>query len=209
MTPTRAPSRLGEVATLLVDRVRSHYGPGPRADELAAALSVFAGDRQAVNRQSLALVETTAQTVFRHLELTLADNLQPQVHTPGWPEPDPIAIRRAGAQITAVQRDADGTATICLMGLADAAVAAPLLAGAFTLVRGASTLVLDLRGNVGGDPATVAVIVDWFGRRTSPAPVRCRVPLSHAPVVDCRQPDRGAARRARPGPDRAADGKLG
>jgi hypothetical protein len=40
--------------------------------------------------------------------------------------------------------------------------AAPLLAGAFTLVRGATSLVLDLRDNIGGDPATVAVIVDWL-----------------------------------------------
>ena len=49
-----------------------------------------------------------------------------------------------------------------MAGLADVAAAAPLLAGAFTLVRGATCLVLDLRDNIGGDPATVAVIIDWL-----------------------------------------------
>ena len=78
MTSTSAATRLGDLASTLVDRVRGHHGPGPRTDDLAAALAVFAGDQRAVDPDSLARVEAAAQTVFRHLELTPAEGLQPQ-----------------------------------------------------------------------------------------------------------------------------------
>jgi hypothetical protein len=129
MTSTSAATRLGDLASVLVDRVRGHYGPGPRSDDLAAALTIFASDQRPVDPDSLARVEVAAQTVFRHLELTHANNLHPQDRSPGWPDPDLTAIRRTGANITAVHRDPDGTATIALTGLADVEAAAPLLAG--------------------------------------------------------------------------------
>ena len=44
-----------------------------------------------------------------------------------------------------------------MTGLADVEAAAPLLAGAFTLVRGAASLVLDLRDNMWDEPEHVAV----------------------------------------------------
>jgi hypothetical protein len=87
-----AATRLGDLASVLVDRVRGHYGPGQRSDDLAAALSVFAGDQRPVDPDSLARVEVAAQTVFRHLELTHANNLHPQDRSPGWPDPDLTAI---------------------------------------------------------------------------------------------------------------------
>ena len=57
-----------------------------------------------------------------------------------------------------VRRLGDGTCLIALDGLEPWAVARPYVDGAFALARGASWIVLDLRANGGGDPATVAAI---------------------------------------------------
>jgi hypothetical protein len=162
MTPTSHPTRVGDLANLLPDRVRRHYGAGSRTEGLRAALSAFGGDQRPVNPASLGEVEVAAQTVFRHLELTHSHGLQPQEQSSGWPEPDLASIRRAGADIAGVHRNPDGTAMIRLTGLAPVEAAAPLLAGAFTLVHHADSITLDLRYNTGGDPATVAVIIDWL-----------------------------------------------
>jgi hypothetical protein len=57
-----------------------------------------------------------------------------------------------------VRRLGDGTCLIALDGLEPWAVARPYVDGAFALAWGASRIVLDLRANGGGDPATVAAI---------------------------------------------------
>jgi C-terminal processing protease CtpA/Prc len=57
-----------------------------------------------------------------------------------------------------VRRLGDGTCLIALDGLEPWAVARPYVDGAFALARGASRILLDLRANGGGDPATVAAI---------------------------------------------------
>jgi len=151
-----------DLATLLPDRVEQHYGPGVRTDALRAALAGYAADDRSVDHQTLSEVEIAAKTVFRHLDLTFASGLTPEEHSSGWPRPDLSEIHRIGAQVAAVERGGDGTASIRLDGLAPVAAAAPLLAGAFALVRGADVLVLDLRHNAGGDPATLTLIVDWL-----------------------------------------------
>jgi len=61
-----------------------------------------------------------------------------------------------------VQRGSDGSGTLRLTGLAPVRAAAPLLTGAFMLLQDADPVTLDLRDNAGGDPATVALIVDWL-----------------------------------------------
>jgi hypothetical protein len=163
MPPTTShPTRIADLVSLLADRVRRHYGDGSRTDRLGAALSAFGGDQRPVTPARLGEVEGAAQTIFRHLELTHSHGLQPQEQSPGWPEPDLTAIRRAGADVAAVHRSPDGQAMIRLTGLAPVEAAAPLLAGAFSLVQHADPITLDLRDNPGGDPATVAVIIDWL-----------------------------------------------
>ena len=125
-------------------------------------LAAFAGDHRPVQPAALSELETAAQTVFKHLELTHQPGLVPQRQSPGWPEPDLTEISRVGADIAMVQRGSDGSGTIRLTGLAPVQAAAPLLAGAFTLLQHADPIILDLRDNGGGDPATVAFIVDWL-----------------------------------------------
>ncbi|GAA3614013.1 S41 family peptidase [Microlunatus ginsengisoli] len=157
-----APTRLDALASLLVDQVTRHYGSDARTEALGMALSGFDRSERPADAAGVREVELAAQTVFRHLELVYQPGLEPQDHSPGWPEPDLAMIRRRGADVAEVRRDPDGTATIRLTGLAPVEAAAPLLRGAFTLVRDAEAIILDLRDNTGGDPATVAVIIDWL-----------------------------------------------
>ena len=150
------------LARLLPVRVEEHYGPDERVDRLRVALGSFADDTRSVRPASLAELEAAAQTVFRHLELRHQPGLTPEERSPGWPDPDLAAITAGGADIAEIRRDPDGTATIRLAGLAAMAAAAPLLAGAFAAVQGAHRLVLDLRANGGGDPATAVFIASWL-----------------------------------------------
>jgi hypothetical protein len=51
---------------------------------------------------------------------------------------------------------------LALDGLDGVHIAAPYLEAAFSLLRGARGVVLDLRRNGGGDPGTVALVLDWL-----------------------------------------------
>jgi hypothetical protein len=157
-----APSTLASVARLLPDRVAAHYGDGQRVESLRDALLPFIADERVVNAESLAELQGTAKEVFRHLDLKTSEGLDPQACSAGWPPVDPDEIRQQGAQAGPVIRHSNGVAILELNGLAPAHAATPLLAGAFALCSDARLLVLDLRRNGGGDPATVAVIIDWL-----------------------------------------------
>lgn len=161
------PTPLARIAALIPDRVEQHYGPDRRVDGLRAACRAFSGRAETVHAGNLAELQSAAQVVFRHLELSL-DNLDPEERSPGWPPADLAAARRSGAGVSAVRRQADGTAVIELTELAPVAAAAPILRGVFALVQHADRVVLDLRRNGGGDPATVAFIVDWLAAGGSP-----------------------------------------
>jgi C-terminal processing protease CtpA/Prc len=85
----------------------------------------------------------------------------PDEEAKGWPPDDPADIRRRAAALTRVERTDDHVAVIRLDGLEPLALAQPYLEGAFALAVGARRIVLDLRHNGGGDPATVALICGW------------------------------------------------
>lgn len=160
--PPIEPSTVAEVATLLPDAVERHYGSDRRVDDLRDVCGRFTAARVPLTSTMLAELERAAQTVFRHLELSLGAGLTPRRTSPGWPSPDVAAEIGQGAGIAAVRRTSDGRAVIRLTGLASVRAAAPLLVAAFELVRGAGRVVIDLRENGGGDPATLVLIVDWL-----------------------------------------------
>ena len=156
------PTRLAEVAALLPDRVERHYGRDQRVENLEAACRPFRTRTEAVDAGGLAELEAVAQAVFRHLELRVDQDLEPEERSRGWLPPDLAAARRTGAGVAAVRRHPDGTAVIELIELAPLVAAAPLLCGVFAVVEAADRVVLDLRRNGGGDPATAVFIIDWL-----------------------------------------------
>ncbi len=81
---------------------------------------------------------------------------------PGWPPPDPDEVAGLAGGVSAVRRLDARTCLVVLDSLPAVALARPYLTAAAMLARGASRLVLDLRANGGGDPATVAVVAGWL-----------------------------------------------
>ncbi len=105
----------------------------------------------------------------RHLALQLQDSpAEPDRSAPGWPPQDAGEVRARAAYVRAVTRRPDGVAVLALDGLDGVHLAAPYLEAAFALTRGAAGVVVDLRENGGGDPATVALVLDWV---LGPTPV--------------------------------------
>jgi hypothetical protein len=114
-------------------------------------------------------IEATAHRFSRHLELVFDPDGtgEPDVDSPGWPPPDPAAVARRAAAVSEVRRLPCGVCVIRVDGLDPLGRARPYLDAAFTLSRGAPGIVLDLRHNGGGDPATVAHIAGLLSGDTS------------------------------------------
>ena len=131
---------------------------GERLDRLTADLrDTFAGRDDPVTAESCRAVERCAWRHSRHLELHLAPGV-PDDEQRGWPPADPAQARARAAGVSSVRRLADGTCVIAVDALEAVVVAQPYLDAAFDLTAHASRVVLDLRANGGGDPATVALI---------------------------------------------------
>lgn len=137
---------------------------GERRGALTAELARFGADHRPITAELCAEIECAAWRVSRHVALIFEpDGTAPaDTEAQQWPAQDPAAVRARAASVSQARRFPDGTAFIRIDGLDEAGLAAPYVDAAFTLARGARRLVLDLRANGGGDPATVALIAGWL-----------------------------------------------
>ena len=146
--------------------------PDPERGERlkAALLDHFGDDQRAVGADVCIEIEAIAQRFARHVALEYAPDgtLTPDVRAPGWEPQDPDAVRARAASVRLVERRGDGIGVLALDGLDRVDVAAPYVESAFALLCECRGLVLDLRANGGGDPATVALVLD---RLTGPDPI--------------------------------------
>lgn len=169
MTTVGGMTTIGDVVGRLVTWVERLMPAGGRRAALAAELTGrFGGDDTPVTAEGCAAVERHAWIVSRHIALVHEpDGTDPPAdpasgRDPAWPPPDPADVRRRAGAVAEVRRLADGTGLLRVDGLDAVGLARPYLAAAFALLRGAERIVLDLRANGGGDPATVALIAGWL-----------------------------------------------
>ena len=156
---------VGELVDRLVGWLERLMPAGARRDALVVELTGrFGGDDAPVNAAACAAVERSAWSIARHVALFFEpDGTEPpdtQAHE--WPPPDPEDVRSRAASVSRVCRLDDGIGLIRIDGLERAGLAQPYVDAAFCLLTGARRIVLDLRGNGGGDPATVALIAGWL-----------------------------------------------
>ena len=146
--------------------------PDPERGERlkAALLDHFGDDQRAVGADVCIEIEAIAQRFARHVALEYVPDgtLTPDVRAPGWEPQDPDAVRARAASVRLVERRGDGIGVLALDGLDRVDVAAPYVESAFAMLCECRGLVLDLRANGGGDPATVALVLD---RLTGPDPI--------------------------------------
>lgn len=158
----------GELAGRVTAALRRVMPPGARRDRLVDALdTAFAGDRAPVDAAACRAIEKLAHRHSRHLELHLepagiAVGGGAAEELPGWAPPDPAGIARRSGGVGGVRHLGGGVWLVTLDSLEPLGCARPFLEAAHTLAGGADRVVLDLRANGGGDPATVATVAGWL-----------------------------------------------
>jgi C-terminal processing protease CtpA/Prc len=140
--------------------------PDPdRGERLKRALDErFGDDTRAVTTELCEEIERAAHAFSRHfaLEYVAEGTLVPDTDPPGWPPQDPAEVELRAGSVGEVSRRPDGVGVLALDSLDGVHIAAPYLEAAFALLRGARSVVLDLRRNGGGDPGTVTLVLDWL-----------------------------------------------
>lgn len=137
---------------------------GDRWSALTRELARFGDDDRPVTAELCAEIESAAWRVSRHLALIFEPDgtAPPDTEAGRWPAQDPVTVRARAASVSQSRRLPDRTALIRIDGLDEVGLAKPYVDVAFAHARGARRLVLDLRANGGGDPATVALIAGWL-----------------------------------------------
>jgi hypothetical protein len=136
-----------------------------RGERLKRALDDrFGADTRAVTPELCSEIESVAHDYSRHfaLEYVADGSLVPDTDPPGWPPQERSDVELRAGSIGGVTRRPDGVGVLALDSLDGVHLAAPYLEAAFALLRGAHGVVLDLRRNGGGDPGTVALVLDWL-----------------------------------------------
>src|SRR3954468_6307907 len=145
-----------------IDRLFPDADRGERLKR--ALLERFGDDAHAVTAELCCAMETVAHEFSRHLalEYDAGGSLVPDTAPPGWPPVDPGEVQLRAGSVADVARRPDGVGVLAVDGLDGVHIAAPYLEAAFALLRGARSVVLDLRRNGGGDPGTVTLVLDWL-----------------------------------------------
>jgi hypothetical protein len=177
------PAAVGSVGELLASLRRwipELLMDTARADRLVGACHDAAPDvSEVVSEATCRRIEVAAQAQSRHFSLFFDEqgSLAPDLDSPGWPSPDLAAIKRRAAHVSEVSRTTDGIVTLRIDGLDPLDIAETFYEAALTLCQRASGLMLDLRLNGGGDPASVAYLAGALFGPTS-------VPLSRVHGAD-------------------------
>ncbi len=155
-----APARTGELVGSLVAWLRRLMPAGDRLDRLVGELALgFGADPRPVTAAVCREIEQRAWPHSRHLALRFEPDgtAPPDEVSRGWPPPDADEVRARAASVTEVRR-IGGACLIRVDDLDPVGLAQPYVDAAFALASGAAHIVLDLRANGGGDPATLAAI---------------------------------------------------
>jgi Peptidase family S41 len=156
-----ADGSVGELLASLRRWIPELLADSDRADRLVAACQHAAPEANEVVSEAVCqTIEQAAQAHSRHFSLFFeaSGQLVPDTESPGWPPPDFAAIKGRAASVSEVSRTADGIVSLRIDGFDPLDIAEPFYEAALTLCQRASGLILDLRMNGGGDPASVAYL---------------------------------------------------